>query len=139
MGGIWLIMALACLLGGCGETVLTQWPQERIFQTFFRLQEVRPGMSRSEVEGIMGPPQVQEEGDFRGGRFLFLFYRTHNMDYEGSNTVRGGFTPLIFQENRLVGRGRRDYFRATDRPWAGETPRPEGGSRGMPGAWQRSW
>lgn len=139
MGQVCLMVLLACLLGGCGETVLTQWPQERIFQAYFRLQDVRPGMSKAEVEGIMGAPQVLEEGDYRGGRFLFAFYRTHNMDYEGSNTVRGGFTPLIFQANHLVGVGRRDYFRATDRPWVEDSPQLQGGPRGMPSPWQRSW
>jgi hypothetical protein len=134
-----MAILLAGLLGGCGETVLTQWPQERIFQVYFRLQEVKPGMNRAEVEAIMGPPQVQEEGDFLGGRFLFLFYRTHNMDYEGSSTVRGGFTPLILQGDRLVGLGRRDYFRATDRPWLGDAPQQESGPQGLPSPWQRSW
>lgn len=139
MGHLGILVLVLVLFMGCGETVLTQWPRERIFQAYFRLQEVRPGMSRAEVEGLMGPPQVQEEGDYRGGHFVFLFYRTHNMDYEGSNTVRGGFTPLVFQDNRLVGMGRRDYFRATDRPWIEDAPTPPGGQQGLPGPWQRSW
>ncbi len=116
----WLTLALifVSLALGCGERVLTQWPRKTIFSTYFREQEVKLGMSREEVEGVMGPPQVREEGDYRGGHFLLYFYRTHNMDYEESGTVRGGFTPLIFQNNRLVGKGRRDYLKAVDRSWS---------------------
>lgn len=125
-----LISVLSLLTLGC-DRVLTQWPREEIFSNYFRLQEVRLGMSQAEVEGIMGPPQVQEVGDYRGGRFTFYFYRTHNMDYEGSGTVRGGYTPLIFQNNRLVGKGKRDYYRATDKLVEEEAPAPP---------WQkRSW
>jgi outer membrane protein assembly factor BamE (lipoprotein component of BamABCDE complex) len=126
-----LVLVLGLLAFGCGETVLTQWPKEQIFGHYFRLQEVRLGMSKTEVESVMGPPSVQEVGDFRGGRYTFYFYRTHNMDYEGSGTVRGGYTPLVFQQNRLVGKGKRDYYRAADQLGEDESPAPP---------WQRrSW
>lgn len=113
-----LVLIFVSLTLGCGERVLTQWPRKTIFSTYFRQQEVKLGMSREEVEGVMGPPQVREEGDYRGGKFMLYFYRTHNMDYEGSGTVRGGFTPFIFQNNLLVGKGRRDYLKAVDRSWS---------------------
>jgi hypothetical protein len=117
MSRMLLALLVVGLAFGCAQKVLTQWPQRQIFSAFFRLQEVRLGMSQEEVEGIMGSPQMREEGDFRGGHFVLYFYRTHNMDYEESGTVRGGFTPLVFQNNRLVGRGQRDYLRAVDRSW----------------------
>jgi hypothetical protein len=120
--GLTLLLGLLAL--GCGETVLTQWPREQIFSHYFRLQQVKLGMSQPEVESIMGPPPVKEDADFRGGRFTFYFYRTHNMDYEGSGTVRGGFTPLVFQKNRLVGKGKRDYYRAADQLGEEEMPPP---------------
>lgn len=115
----WLVFCLIAvslsLSLGCGGKIQTQWPQKKIFSEYFRQHDVKLGMSRTEVEGIMGPPQIQEEGDFRGGHFVLYFYRTHNMDYDGSNTVRGGYTPFIFQGNRLVGKGTRDYLKAVDR------------------------
>jgi hypothetical protein len=90
----WLTLALifVSLALGCGERVLTQWPRKTIFSTYFREQEVKLGMSREEVEGVMGPPQVREEGDYRGGHFVLYFY--------------------------LVGKGRRDYLKAVDRSWS---------------------
>jgi hypothetical protein len=57
-----------------------------------------------------------------GGRYVFYFYQTHSMDYEGGETVRNGYTPLVFQSNRLVAMGRKAYRAAVDRPEAPEAP-----------------
>ncbi len=131
-----IVVSLVC---GCGGRIQTQWPQKQIFNEYFRQQQVKLGMSRMEVESIMGAPQIQEEGDFRGGRFLLYFYRTHNMDYAESDTVKGGYTPFIFQNNRLVGKGSRAYFQAVDRSaWSGEVAAPpRAPSRSI--SPQRSW
>jgi outer membrane protein assembly factor BamE (lipoprotein component of BamABCDE complex) len=115
----WLGGALTVLIvlaAGCGETVLTQWPRETIFSNYFHLQEIKPGMNRMEVEGIMGQPAAHETGDYPGGQYTIYFYRTHNMDYDGSETVRGGYTPILFQKNTVVAMGRRSYLRAVGRP-----------------------
>jgi len=134
-----LLLIIVPLAWGCGGKILTQWPQKQIFTEYFRQQQVKIGMSREEVEAIMGPPQIQEQGDFRGGNFLLYFYRTHNMDYPESNTVRGGYTPFIFQNNRLVDKGSRAYFHAVDRSaWSTEVaPPPRAPSRSI--NQQRSW
>ncbi len=129
MAWLHLILALGMLAVGCGETVLTQWPQKQTWSTYLRLNEVKLGMSQKEVEGLMGPPGIKEEGDYKGGHYTFYFYLTHNMDYEDGNTVRGGYTPLVFQNQRLVGIGKRDYRMAVDRPEGGKFP-------GMP--WNRT-
>jgi len=116
----WLPLALflVILAVGCEGRILTQWPRQEIFSSYVKYQGVKLGMTREEVEGIMGPPQTREEGDYRRGHFVFSFYRTHNMDYPESGTVRGGYTPFIFQDDRLVGKGKRDYLKAVDRPWS---------------------
>ena len=110
-----LLVIIVTLAFGCGGKIQTQWPQRKIFNEYFRQNEVKLGMSRAEVEAIMGSPQIQEEGDFKGGHFVLFFYRTHNMDYPESDTVRGGYTPFIFQNNILVGKGSRAYLKAVDR------------------------
>jgi hypothetical protein len=115
MSWLALLLIIVPLAWGCGGRILTQWPQKQIFSEYFRQQEVKLGMSRDEVESIMGPPQIHEEGDYGGGHFLLYFYRTHNMDYPESGTIRGGYTPFIFQNNRLVGKGSRAYYQAVDR------------------------
>ena len=88
------------------------------------LNKVSVGMTKAEVVGIMGPPGIQEEGDYRTGHYTVYFYLTHSMDFDESNTVRSGYTPLVFKDNRLVGMGRRDYRGAVDRM--------ESESEGMP-------
>jgi Protein of unknown function (DUF3192) len=139
MSWLSLLLIIVSLSLGCGGRVLTQWPQKQIFSEYFRQQQVKVGMNREEVEAIMGPPQIQEEGDFGGGHFLLYFYRTHNMDYPESDTVRGGYTPFIFQNNRLVGKGSRAYFRAVDRTaWSeGVTPPVQAPNRSI--SPQRTW
>lgn len=125
MSWLSLVLIIIPLVWGCGPPkILTQWPKKEIFATYFREQQVKLGMDREEVEGIMGPPQIKEEADYQGGRYLLYFYRTHNMDYAQSNTVRGGYTPLVFQNNQLVGKGRRDYLKAVDRAWSESSPPP---------------
>ena len=135
MSWLCLVLIVIPLAWGCGRPVLTQWPKKEIFATYFREQGVKLGMSREEVEGIMGAPQIKEEGNFRGGQFLLYFYRTHNMDYPESSTVRGGYTPFVFQNNRLVGKGKRDYLKAVDRSWAEDLAPPSYPS--TQGAYQR--
>lgn len=120
---LFLVLALA---PGCEGRILTQWPRQEIFSAYVKYQGVKLGMTREEVEGIMGPPHTREEGDYRGGHFVLYFYRTHNMDYPESGTVRGGYTPLIFHQDRLVGKGKRDYLKAVDRPWSEDTSPPPG-------------
>ena len=137
MSWLSLVLIVIPLAWGCGQKILTQWPKKEIFATYFREQGVKLGMSREEVEGIMGPPQIKEEGDFRGGRFLLYFYRTHNMDYPESDTVRGGYTPFVFQNNRLVGKGKRGYLTAVDRSWSEDLPPPTPPTQGI--YQQRSW
>lgn len=120
MAWLQIILALGMFTVGCGEHILTQWPEKQTWSTFFRLNDVRLGMSQAEVEAIMGPPRVKEEADYKSGRYTFYFYLTHNMDYEESNTVRGGYTPLVFKNKLLVGMGKRDYRDAMERPEVGK-------------------
>jgi outer membrane protein assembly factor BamE (lipoprotein component of BamABCDE complex) len=119
----WLrvLLALTVLTMGC-DKMLFQRYDPAMWSTYSRVNQLQLGMSRTEVEGVMGPPGVKEEGDYLGGRYTFYFYLTHSMDFEESNTVRNGYTPLVFQDNRLVGIGKRSYRRAVDRPEDGRIP-----------------
>jgi len=110
---VWLM--LFCLLPAC-ESILYPRFESQMWSEYVRLQELKPGISTEEVVGIMGAPKVVEEATYRGGEFTFYFYQTHSMDYEGSETVRGGYTPLVFQNDRLVGIGKRAYLKAVERP-----------------------
>lgn len=84
--------------------------ESKMWTSYFNLQEIKPGMTKQEIIAKMGPPRVTEEGDKTG--MSVLMYQTHTMDSEGSETIRGGLTPLVFQDDRLVGVGQRAYNRA---------------------------
>jgi len=122
MGWLNLLLVLGMLTAGCDQ-ILYQRFEKQMWANYVHLNELRPGMARTEVLGIMGPPGIQESGDYRGGRYTVYFYLTHSMDFDESNTVRGGYTPLVFQNDRLVGIGKRDYRQAVDRPQAETVPR----------------
>ena len=120
---VWLqfILMLGILLTGC-DSVLYPRFEKAMWTSYIHLQDVRPGMDLAEVESLMGPPAIRESGDYRGGHYVFFFYLTHSMDYEGGNTVRNGYTPLVFQQGRLEGIGRRAYKTAVERPEGAEAP-----------------
>jgi hypothetical protein len=122
-----LLVVLLCLLPAC-ESMLYPRFEKEMWSKYVRLQDIKLGMTTEEVIGLMGQPKVVEEGTYRKGTFTFYFYQTHSMDYDGSQTVRGGFTPLVFQENRLVGIGSRAYLRTVERP-------PPDGVRTFPWQW----
>lgn len=122
MAWLHLLLIVGMLSAGC-ERVLYQRFERSMWSSYVRLNEVKMGMTKAEVVGIMGEPGIQEEGDYRGGHYTIYFYLTHSMDFEESNTVRNGYTPLVFQNDRLVGIGKRDYSRAVDRPTPTQVPR----------------
>lgn len=124
-----LILLLGLLSAGCTEHVLYQRFEKDMWSNYVHLNEVHQGMSKAEVVGIMGQPATREDGEYRGGRYSIYFYLTHSMDFADSNTVRGGYTPLVFKDNRLVGLGKLDYRRAVDRPDVGSLPSPSPGNR----------
>jgi outer membrane protein assembly factor BamE (lipoprotein component of BamABCDE complex) len=122
MAWLHLLLLLGMLTTGC-DRVLFQRFDKSMWSNYIRLNEVKMGMTKSEVLGIMGPPGIKESGDYRGGHYTVYFYLTHSMDFEESNTVRNGYTPLVFKNDRLVGIGKRDYRQAVDRPEAEQVPR----------------
>ncbi len=115
MAWLQIILALGLLATGCDQVLYPRF-EKSMWTTYIHLQDVHPGMTTTEVQGIMGPPQIREEGDYTGGHYVFYFYLTHSMDYEGGETVRNGYTPLVFKHGKLIGMGRRTYRAAVDRP-----------------------
>ena len=89
----YLILVVGILTAGCGEQIMYQRFDKGMWSSYVRLNEVKPGMTKTEVLGIMGPPVTTESGDYRGGHYTVFFYLTHSMDFDESNTVRGGYAP----------------------------------------------
>ena len=122
MAWAYLIVALGILTAGCGEQIMYQRFDKSMWSNYSHMNELQTGMSKAEVLGIMGPPGIRESGDYRGGHYTIFFYLTHSMDFDESNTVRNGYTPLVFKSDRLIGIGKRDYRQAVDRPEAVGVP-----------------
>ena len=118
---VWLqiFLVLGLLLTGCDRVLFPRF-EKAMWSSYIQMQDLKLGMSMEEVQGIMGSPAIKEEGDYRGGHYVFWFYLTHSMDYEGGETVRNGYTPLVFQRGRLEGIGRRAYKQAVERPEGAE-------------------
>ncbi|MCX5892534.1 MAG: DUF3192 domain-containing protein [Deltaproteobacteria bacterium] len=123
-----LVLVLVVSSAGC-EHVLFQRFEKDMWANYVHVNELHTGMTKSEVVGIMGEPGIREDGDYRGGRYTTYFYLTHSMDFDDSTTVRGGYTPLVFKDNKLVAIGKREYRQAVDRPDVGNLPTPSPGNR----------
>jgi outer membrane protein assembly factor BamE (lipoprotein component of BamABCDE complex) len=114
MGWINLVLLLGIMAAGCDQIAYQRF-EKSMWTNYIHLNELKMGMTKAEVLGIMGPPGTKESGDYRGGHYTIYFYQTHSMDFDESNTVRNGYTPLVFRGDTLVGIGRRDYRSAVDR------------------------
>ena len=113
MAWLHLVLVLGMLTAGCGQVAYQRF-EKKMWSNYVHVNELKKGMTREEVLGIMGPPGIKESGDYQGGHYTMFFYLTHSMDFEESNTVRNGYTALVFKNDRLVGIGRRDYRGAVD-------------------------
>jgi outer membrane protein assembly factor BamE (lipoprotein component of BamABCDE complex) len=122
MAWLSLLLVLGMLTGGCGQ-VMYQRFDKKMWSNYVHTNELKLGMTKSEVLGIMGPPGTEESGDYLGGHYSIYFYLTHSMDFPESNTVRNGYTPLVFKKDRLVGMGKRFYREAVDRPEQQQIPK----------------
>jgi len=115
MAWVRTVLVLGLLLApGCHDILYPRF-DKGMWASYIHLNDLNIGMSKGAVEGVMGPPNIKEEGDYRGGRYTIYFYLTHDRDQEGSGTVRGGYTPVVLKDNRLVGVGKRAYDQATDK------------------------
>lgn len=106
---LWSVLLLAATTA-CGSFLYPRF-ETQMWRNYVNIQEIQPGMSKDEVLARMGPPEVREEAERAGVKYTLWLYRTHTMDLPGSETVRGGLTPVILQDNRVVGIGQRAYAR----------------------------
>jgi outer membrane protein assembly factor BamE (lipoprotein component of BamABCDE complex) len=125
MGWLHLVLVLGILTSGCGQIAYQRFDKQ-MWANYVHVNELKKGMSKEEVRGIAGPPDIRESGDYPGGRYTIYFYLTHSMDFEQSNTVRNGYTPLVFKNDHLVGMGKRDYLGAVDRIQSETQEMPKG-------------
>ena len=91
---VWLqiFLVLGLLLTGCDRVLFPRF-EKSMWSSYIQMQDLKLGMSMEEVQGIMGSPAIKEEGDYRGGHYVFWFYLTHSMDYEGGEPCATAIRP----------------------------------------------
>lgn len=107
-----LLAALIAVTSGCvyvnGENIgQGDWREEQ--RTNSRvISELEIGMERSAVVTRLGPPSDSEAFTRDGETMRVLFYRTQHKHSDGE-TSRDETTPLVFENDRLIGWGQAVY------------------------------
>jgi len=94
-----LVIMLALFLCGCGYMKAAKKNNDLMLT-------LKTGQTKDQVLGIMGDPSRNEKYNTNGKNIDVWFYRTDTDIYalEDDN-----FTPVIFEDDRLVGWGRNLY------------------------------
>lgn len=72
------------------------------------IAKLEPKLSKQEVSNQMGVPDFSEYYEQQGQTFHVLYYRTQRVEGDGV-TTKDECTPLIFQDNVLIGWGDSAY------------------------------
>ena len=98
-----LLLVMAVVLVGCaGSTFATAPIAEKNRKLMLKLNV---GMSKSDVQGIMGDPHDTETYSIAGGVHEIWFYRTRDTGFSEARQ----FTPFAFKDGKLEGWGRNYY------------------------------
>lgn len=99
------MIVLIFLIGCAGSPVRTGWEAEKNRKSMFHLQV---GMSKNDVLNLLGEPRKTEAYSIADKNIEFWLYMT-----EGKGSDRklndSNFTPLAFENERLIGWGRNFY------------------------------
>lgn len=108
-----LLAALAVLTSGCvyvnGEHVGSgDWRDDQR-RNQAAISELEIGMERAAVVARLGPPSDSEAFTRNGEDLRVLFYGTQRRHSDGE-TSRDETTPLVFENDRLIGWGQAVYL-----------------------------
>jgi len=107
-----LLAALTAATSGCvyvnGENIgPSDWRDEQRTNSKL-ISELEIGAERSAVLTRLGPPSDSEAFTRDGEEMRVLFYRTQHKRSDGE-TTRDETTPLVFENDRLIGWGQAVY------------------------------
>jgi hypothetical protein len=99
---------LIASLGGCisingGHDWDSNWENKQQANRKY-ISELSLGTQRSAVLMQLDTPSFSEAFVQEGGEYSVLFYRTHHVRSDG-DTTRDETTPLVFENNKLMGWG----------------------------------
>jgi hypothetical protein len=103
------ITGLIAMLSGCVLAVNTNdWEDEAWFSRQNRnaekIEQLEMGASESSIESDFGDADFVESFTRNGETFRVLYYRTRQMDHDGT-TTKDETTPLVFIDGTLIGWG----------------------------------
>jgi len=100
-------LILAGFLAGCaGSPIQTGWEAEKNRKAMLHLNI---GMTKAEVQNIMGEPRKTEAYSRDGRNIEFWLYMTEGRDIYDRTLRDSNFTPLAFEDGKLIGWGRNFY------------------------------
>lgn len=106
-----LLIAVVALLTGCqGSPVQTGWEAESNRKAMLGLSI---GQSKVDVVEVMGQPRKTEAYSRDGTNTEFWLYLTEGRDISDRKMTDEHFTPLVFENDQLVGWGRNYYVEKT--------------------------
>jgi hypothetical protein len=74
------------------------------------MMQIKIGQDRQEVIKIMGPPTKREAYQIENNKIIeFLFYRTQGWSIRDGGDKDYQFTPVAFENDKLIGWGRNFY------------------------------
>jgi hypothetical protein len=109
MSKIMASMILVVMLSGCvGQT------EREAKKNGKSLLQLSIGLTKAEVQNIMGDPRKTESYSKDGRNIEFWLYLTEGIEYWSyDRTLRdSNFTPLAFEDGKLIGWGRNFYDQA---------------------------
>ena len=107
MSKVMVSLVLAAFLSGCaGSPVQTGWEAEKNRKALLHLNI---GMTKVEVQNIMGEPRKTEAYSKDGRNIEFWLYMTEGIGIYDRTLRDSNFTPLAFEDGKLIGWGRNFY------------------------------
>lgn len=100
-------LILAVFLVGCaGSPVQTGWEAAKNRKSLLHLSI---GMTKTEVQKAMGDPRKTEAYSKDGRNIEFWLYMTEGITITDRKLRDSNFTPLVFEDGKLIGWGRNFY------------------------------
>lgn len=96
------------LFAGCGPTEKTKAKAQKNIRSILSLDI---GMTKDEVLATMGKPKKKENRSSDGKTIEFWFYLTEGLTIDDGRVRDSDYTPLAFEEDKLIGWGRSFYDR----------------------------
>ena len=99
-----LLISIIFIAGCAGSPIQTQSEAKKNRKAMISLS---PGVTKNEVLEMMGQPRKTEFYTSEGDSIELWFYLTEGTTIHNKRIIETNFTPLVFEDERLIGWGSR--------------------------------